>query len=329
MVCQSGTCVEETIGFECTNNSQCHDGNPCTIDNCVLGECVNTIKTNGSNCGGGKTCENGICLPPAGYTCTKDSQCNDGNPCTSYSCVSGECVINNKPNLTSCSGNKVCQNGACVGCQSNSECVSNSFCHDEYCDLQTKRCVQTPINEGEFCGDSIHEYLTCSSGSCVFDSINLGLCNEPLVDTGTIAGYYLPASVNDNLLSVGQKLLGFASKYVSSDGELKCAGTNLFYDPEDPINPDLAPAGFPYSVFGAPGSSPKVAYGYGEVFNDFIRTTDYVCRVKATYEISSEFPTSNKWYPMGLSKVVQFKDYTTGSTTIDFTNTDNCTYVGN
>jgi len=328
MVCQSGTCVEITPEPECTNNSQCNDNNPCTNDVCSSGECVNTNKTNGSSCGGVMVCESGTCVP-SGDACNFPSQCDDHNPCTINYCNANQCAYEYKVEGAICGSGKICQNNVCVGdCQSDLDCGTDTICNNYFCDLQTNTCSSTPKNEGAFCGDSIHEYLTCSSGSCVFDSINLGLCDGPLVNTGNMAAYTLFASVNDNLLSVGQKLLGFASKYVNDDGELKCAGTNFFYDPDDPINPDLSPAGFPYVVFGDVGT-PKVAYGYGEVFNDFIRTTDYVCRVKATYEISSEFPSSNKWYPMGLSKVVQFKDYTTGSTTIDFTNTDNCTYVGN
>jgi len=55
-------------GGRCVQRSFCDDGNECTIDQCEegsVGECVYTMRPDGSRCGGGDgSCESGICRRP-------------------------------------------------------------------------------------------------------------------------------------------------------------------------------------------------------------------------------------------------------------------------
>merc|ERR1711982_230787 len=56
-----GGCAE----FSCSEDSDCDDGNPDTIDTCVSGSCQNV--------------------------CGSDAACDDGDACTADTCVNGVC----------------------------------------------------------------------------------------------------------------------------------------------------------------------------------------------------------------------------------------------
>lgn len=128
---------------QCTNASQCSDGNACTTDTCQAGACVHTNNTatcdDGSACTVGDVCGGGTChAGPA-------PNCNDGNLCTTDSCnpASG-CV--HAPNVdpcddgTLCTTSDVCANGACAGTPV--ACDDGDACNGtEVCDPQTGACV--------------------------------------------------------------------------------------------------------------------------------------------------------------------------------------------
>jgi hypothetical protein len=54
-------------GFECNADAGCNDGNPCTVDTCVDGQCNYPPRTNDSACatpeGNTGTCQSGSCVP--------------------------------------------------------------------------------------------------------------------------------------------------------------------------------------------------------------------------------------------------------------------------
>lgn len=67
-VSSMGSCVDPYIDIEqqtCTFNSDCNDGNACTIDVCSGGQCINTMQ---DNCCGNFVCEAG------------ESTCSDCGP---------------------------------------------------------------------------------------------------------------------------------------------------------------------------------------------------------------------------------------------------------
>lgn len=96
----------------CTNDISCSDGNSCTEDKCVDGQCVYNNKEVGTAClydrdtyAPIKYCaEGGKCElnEPAPKTCTNDIGCTDGNACTEDKCEDGKCVNANKPAGTAC-----------------------------------------------------------------------------------------------------------------------------------------------------------------------------------------------------------------------------------
>lgn len=80
-ICQSGSCISAQCNPACGECQVCNqdtlicqaagngvgcsdDGNPCTNDVCSGGGCSHPNKSNGLSCGGGKTCENGVCSDP-------------------------------------------------------------------------------------------------------------------------------------------------------------------------------------------------------------------------------------------------------------------------
>ena len=99
--------------FTCSLDSQCADGDSCTIDTCDAGLCVNTPM----DCDDADACTTDSC---SGGTCVNDPiTCNDGDECTTDTCdsVSG-CVYTPIPGCTSCLSRG-------ESCSSNDECCSN------------------------------------------------------------------------------------------------------------------------------------------------------------------------------------------------------------
>ncbi len=109
--CASGKCDEEKhICIECGSDDECDDGNPCTKETCVEGQCASVPATgeiacsDGDPCTLGDTCVEGACVPgqkdpeciepPDGCKEAEDgTPCDDGDACTldDY-CLKGECV---------------------------------------------------------------------------------------------------------------------------------------------------------------------------------------------------------------------------------------------
>ena len=151
-VCNAtGTCVAGTPLV-------CNDNNPCTNDACVSGTgCVftnssaGTLCSDGNACNGVETCNgSGACI--AGIA----PNCNDGNACTSDSCVattplgSDPCRHTNDPSGTSC---------------------SNDACHPAACNASGNCIVGTPLN----CDDN---------NTCTFDSCDATLGCQHSILTG-------------------------------------------------------------------------------------------------------------------------------------------------
>jgi len=139
---ESGPVCTLTISGECSDSSQCNDGNPCTDDVCTAGTCTHPANTascdDGNPCTTGDICGGGVCAGGAPVVC------DDGNPCTDDVCnpANGACeAVNNDTNSCTdgdaCTPVDVCVAGACV--------------------------PGTPINcnDGDICTTD-----SCSAGSC-------------------------------------------------------------------------------------------------------------------------------------------------------------------
>jgi hypothetical protein len=83
-ICVSTVCTGEAVPGCCTIDSNCDDGDPCTVDSCIGGTCTNAPK----NCAVEDKCAVGYCEPSTGDCMTTPVTCNDGNVCTDDYCNS-------------------------------------------------------------------------------------------------------------------------------------------------------------------------------------------------------------------------------------------------
>ncbi len=174
LACTTGdTCA----GGKCAGAVTCDDGNTCTTDACdAAGACSHALNVgnacnDASACTGGDTCQaNGTCAGinivncDDGNVCTTDScvavdascahtatdgACSDGNVCTSDSCSNGSCV--GIPSAgTPCDDGLACTTGdtcdgggKCIGSAKN--CDDGSDCTVDACDAATGSCTHTPL----------------------------------------------------------------------------------------------------------------------------------------------------------------------------------------
>jgi len=69
----------------CVDATDCEDGDFCSVDKCVNGECLHQDK----NCGDGNKCTDDWCDPASGLCVHDVVECDDGNPCSWDSCLPG------------------------------------------------------------------------------------------------------------------------------------------------------------------------------------------------------------------------------------------------
>lgn len=331
LFCNNGTCLLEPSN--CVNNTQCDDENPCIKNKCFFGECVHNILDGVKLSMSGKIyCSNGNVISE--NSCSNNLNCNDGSSCTIDTCVLGECVYTALENGTFCAANghedQICRDGICRRieyCEEDSECLEDNFCRDNFCNSETHRCDSINLNEGEFCEISgvNSNSLTCARGQCQFSYNGLGLCDDDQElwfngNRSTYSFMELLVNFDDKFIEAEQNVLAVAVKYVDNDGNFKCAGGTMIipdYDEE------------PTYFFNLRGNTdfPKNGFYFEEAQNYFLRTTDYICRVEAEYIVDKYYKNQGLFVPGSIGKIDKFVDYTTSSVDIDFTNTDNCTYI--
>jgi hypothetical protein len=162
---------------ECLAASDCNDGNPCTDDVCTNNVCSNPPNTlpceDGLFCTAGDTCSNGVCVGGADpcapsllcdenlgscVVCLTNADCDDGNVCTTDTCVFGSCFNANNTvacdDGTFCTAVDTCSNGVCVG--------SGDPCPGQLCDETGDRCVDCFT-----VADCPPDGITCTNDECV------------------------------------------------------------------------------------------------------------------------------------------------------------------
>lgn len=167
----------------------CDDGNPCTQDTCSAGKCTNTASATGtvcatSPCAQDSTCNAGLCV--AG----KPKSCEDGNPCTTDSCLPGQgCAW--APSTAGCDDGNPCTAGEFCGvvagkgvtCQGGKPvdaavaCDDKNPCTADSCDA-VKGCLHPP-KAGAPCddGSACTTGETCqASGAC--QTANGAACDD-------------------------------------------------------------------------------------------------------------------------------------------------------
>jgi hypothetical protein len=211
----------------CLGDLDCNDGNRCTLDRCVEGECVSSP----ISCNDGDPCTVDSCDPATGCRyvaipgcvaeCDSDSDCDDENACTTDSCDLDEvppvCVfapvssgtVCNDGNL--CTANDACDDGFCTGGFAN--CDDGNPCTTDFCD-PASGCVHVQIPDcshcvtNEDCNDAdVCTVDRCTNGDCNYRPVSCNDNNPCTTDrcvvgpTGNAACSYSPnpgAACNDN-----------------------------------------------------------------------------------------------------------------------------------
>ena len=154
----------------------------------------------------GGTCQHAV----APGCCTQDSDCDDGNVCTTDTCVGNSCthVATNEGGSCddgdACTQTDTCQSGACTGADP-VICTASDQCHDAgICDTGTGLCSDPARANGSACsdGDACTQTDTCQSGVCTganpvmctasdqchdagICNTGTGLCSDPAKADGT------------------------------------------------------------------------------------------------------------------------------------------------
>lgn len=166
--CNAG---EECIGGKCKSASipSCDDGNPCTIDSRVNGQCVHkdVVCTASDQCHNAGTCDHltGKCSNPPKE---EGTACNDGNACTNPDTCQGGICLPGDP-IVCDDDQKPCTLDSCdpaIGCKHIDKiCDDGNSCNGhETCNEGTGECeAGSPTN----CDDSIQCTIdSCSNGVC-------------------------------------------------------------------------------------------------------------------------------------------------------------------
>ena len=191
--CENGVC----LAADCVGNSDCDDLNPCTVDSCDAGDCLNTpdddLCNDGNECTADTCdaidgCSNGpISDAPCDYDdpCVVESGCMYGrclpltrkncevaDPCIAGSCnaTSGECVYDQLSGVLCndgdpCTHDDICSDGLCAGTAY--DCDDGNTCTEDIC-LQEGGCTHFPLT-GSACDDvnACTEVSMCIDGACI------------------------------------------------------------------------------------------------------------------------------------------------------------------
>ena len=177
--CPNEVCEATEDCNTCPEDCGCDDGNPCSVDRCILGQCI----YEGSDCG--SACETGVCdgdsecmvRSSGGGDCFCEGMCEKGYTCDhSQKCAKAEC------------GDGKCQNecGQCPQDCSIKDCLNNGVCDTsmgENCAIAPKDCSCMPgftcdaqrpeSNEiGCYrvaCGDTFCDSPDETAGTCCVD----------------------------------------------------------------------------------------------------------------------------------------------------------------
>jgi len=181
--CQSGldedcdglTDLDDPDCYECQQDTECNDGNPCTQDRCQIGVCTHQNLSNGTPCNDGQycttpdTCQNGSCGGPPRDCSAWASACRQG-VCDEQN---DQCRSVNLPDNTGCDDglyctvNDSCAAGSCTGASRDCSSLADQ-CNNGVCDEQNDTCKKQPLagtpscNDGLFCTDPD----TCQNGVC-------------------------------------------------------------------------------------------------------------------------------------------------------------------
>lgn len=159
-----GDGCEPDCTFSCSGNAKCDDKNPCngteTCDTAKHTCKAGTPLGEGGDCGGGKVCIGGSCLPPScgDGKVQSGEECDDGNAKAADGCEPTTCKL-------------TCKTGDPTrDCKSKDACVSDGTCDD----AKTHLCqAGAPKADGTACGSG----MLCAKGTC-----KASVCGDGFVD---------------------------------------------------------------------------------------------------------------------------------------------------
>lgn len=205
-ICMEGTspcgepplCCNESADRcdNCCANGDCDDADPCTVDSCNDGACVNADIANccaadaecgnGDACDGAATCVNNQCVPGTPVVCDDGVFCNGVE-----TCAAGQCVAGTSP----CPGCDVCvETGECL---TFIECVFDSDCDDGmFCNGRETCCTfQDDCPDGCGCKDGLPP---CDPSACE-------VCDEDARTCEVIPTCASDADCDDGLFCNGEE----------------------------------------------------------------------------------------------------------------------------
>ena len=170
-----GSSGEQKKRPACSRPRDCDDGNECTKDLCVDGECVRLRKDNCKPCVSDADCPRApdlcsrfVCDAGIGTCTLRLKVCDDEVPCTTDYCdpETGDCV----------------HEGEC--CFAIEECEDGDPCTIDICDARTNKCVYEPVTctDGDDCTeDWCESFVGCrfdKSTNCVRNCTGFSQCDD-------------------------------------------------------------------------------------------------------------------------------------------------------
>ncbi len=166
----SGVCVACLHSSDCAANQFCDTTHRCRPDVCDAPVCGNSAEV--------------FACKPDGSGYLPAAACEDGNPCTTGSCLNGACGQDPTPgscdDANPCTVSDACANGACSG--SPKSCDDANPCTNDGC-AGTIGCVHAPKKKGFPCddGNGCTTNDACSNEVCVGTGLNCddgNLCTD-------------------------------------------------------------------------------------------------------------------------------------------------------
>jgi VCBS repeat protein len=167
--------LEDPNCYDCQNDVDCNDNNPCSTDTCSLGVCQNPAVADGTGCSDGLYCT-------VADECTSGACAGSARDCSAWAdechsalCddVADSCLAQQLGDGTPCSDglyctvNDVCNSGNCSGGTRDCSAWANE-CHDGVCNDGADACESQNKPDGTACEDGLYCSVTdqCSLGVC-------------------------------------------------------------------------------------------------------------------------------------------------------------------
>jgi hypothetical protein len=185
-----GEATGALTGDPCTRNAQCNDGNPCTIDRCVLRKCAYTNIQDGTACSDGSACTKndvcgaGKCVGGPAVVCAPPNQCQTASGCNPNT---GKCVYLAKMGAACDDGNSCTQTDRCTA-STGGVCRGTTRPNRSTCDDGNPNTVGDMCTRGTCAGVDHCVGVTCTaSDQCHVAACDhaSGMCSSPAAPNGT------------------------------------------------------------------------------------------------------------------------------------------------